>query len=659
MLTLPKPPYLGVAYYPEDWPEEEIDRDIPRMRAMGVNCVRIGEFAWHNMEPEPGKFDFSFFHRVVDKMRNAGIAVVLGTPTATPPRWFTKEYPDAFYLSENGQRAEHGGRRHCCSNHPKYNEYCLRIVEKMAREFADDPGVVGWQIDNEIYTGNMGCFCPECVSRFRERLRAQFGDIDALNRAWGLNIFSQWYDDFEDIPAPKNAWHNPHLKMAWQIFQNDSHIAFVGRQADVLHRFVKVPVGTDTMPVNGMDYRRMTEKLDIVQFNHYNTPKNLYEVCLWFDFLRTLKSHPFWNTETAANWNGGTGIGQSVKPEGWCAANSWLPLALGGEANMYWLWRTHWSGHELMHGALLDTSGRPMHTEGEVKAVSEGFSRAAEFLKNTRVKADIAIHFTSLNWNLFRNQDIVSGFQYAPALAERFYKPLNDMGLRPDVIDAKADVSAYKAVFSPLMLTLDEDSLPERMEEYVRNGGTWIVGPMTDERSREGARYTDCLYGHLERLTGVEWKYALPDAEGSVQAEWADGEKLEAGTWFELSEPGKADTLARVVKGHSALIGKAVILRAKLGKGQIILLGALPEGNTVRKLARMILPGAGVELGRAKGEIVVAPREGTENGYILVEYGGKGGTFFGGGSYVDLLTGESCTGEISVKPYGVMVLKKA
>ena len=161
-----KPPYLGVAYYPEDWDESEIDRDIEKMQRIGIDTVRIAEFAWHRMEPHPGEFDFSFFHRVVDKMHDAHINVVLGTPTATPPRWLSRLYPDVMMEAEDGSRREHGGRRHCCSNNPHYNEYCMRIVEKMAQEFADDPAVIGWQIDNEIYAGeNGGCYCPNCQAR--------------------------------------------------------------------------------------------------------------------------------------------------------------------------------------------------------------------------------------------------------------------------------------------------------------------------------------------------------------------------------------------------------------------------------------------------------------------------------------------------------------
>ena len=466
------PPYLGVAYYPEDWDETEIDRDIEKMHRIGIDTVRIAEFAWHRMEPKPGAFDFSFFHRVVDRMPAAGIHVVLGTPTATPPRWLGRMYPDIYAEMADGNHREHGGRRDCCSNNAHYNEYCMRIVDRMAKEFAEDPAVIGWQIDNEIYAGEGGgCFCPSCQGKFRERLRREYGTIDALNEAWNLNLFSQWYDDFEDIPAPRHAWHNPHLIQAWNIFQNDSHIAFVRRQADILHRYVKVPVGTDTMPFNGMDYRRMTEALDIVQFNHYNTPENLHCCAFWFNYLRTLKEHPFWNTETATCWNGSVSISQSIKPEGYCRVNSWLPIALGGEANMYWLWRTHWAGHELMHGAVIDSSGRDMHTVGEVTEVARGYRKAADFINGTKAVSDAAIHFTSLSWTMHAAQNAVNGWNYSATVQEKWYRPMAEMGLQPDVIDAAQELSAYRLIFSPMIMTLEEHDLGQRMAQWVRDGG--------------------------------------------------------------------------------------------------------------------------------------------------------------------------------------------
>ena len=657
MLNNLKTPYLGVAYYPEDWPESEIDFDIRRMKELGINVVRIAEFAWHRMEPKPGEFDFSFFHRVVDRMGEAGIGVVLGTPTATPPRWLSRLYPDVMMENADGRRASHGGRRHCCSNNVHYNEYSMRIVERMAQEFADDPSVIGWQIDNEIYAWSQGCFCPDCQGKFREYLRAKFGSIDALNEAWNLNLFSQWYDDFADIPAPRDAWHNPHIRMEWEIFQQKSHVEFVHRQADILHRYVKVPVGTDTMPFNGIDYRQLNEKLDIVQFNHYNTPDDLYAECFWFDYLRTMKDRPFWNTETATCWNGSEAITQSVKPDGFCRANSWLPIALGGEANMYWLWRTHWAGHELMHGAVIDSSGRDMIAVPEVEETAAGYRRAEDFVSGTKVRPDFAIHFTSLGWNMHAAQKVVSGWEYMPSLQNVWYRPAAELGLRPELIDAAQPPEGYKLIFTPMLMTLEEHDLGARMAQWVREGGVWVVGPLSDVRDINGARYRNRYYGMLEELTGVRWEYGVPDQEGRIRAEWNDGTPFEGRTWYEVCAPSDG-MLAKITDGHKSIRGHAVLSEFSVGLGKVIVLGSVPSAKDMQRLIRKACADAGVALPEVDGEVMIARREGEAGrGFILVEYGAKPASVALPGEMTDLLTGERCSGKIRLEPYGVRVLR--
>ena len=657
MFQTPEKPYLGVAYYPEDWPDEEMDKDIARMKEIGVNTARIAEFAWHRMEPHPGEFDFSYFHKVVDKLAAAGIAVVLGTPTATPPRWLERLYPDVMAENENGRVFSHGGRRHCCSNNPHYDAYSLRIVEKMAQEFADDPAVIGWQIDNEIYSFGNSCFCPNCQAKFRERLRKKYKTIDSLNQAWNLNLFSQWYDDFSEIPAPRDAWHNPHLIQEWKIFQNDSHVEFVHRQAKILHKYVKVPVGTDTMPVNGMDYRKLTEKLDIVQFNHYNVPENLYCCAFWFDYLRTLKEHPFWNTETATCWNGSTAITQSIKPEGYCRANSWLPIALGGEANMYWLWRTHWAGHELVHGAVIDSSGRDMHTVSEVKDVAHGFHAASRFLTGTRVRPDAAIHFTSLSWNMHECQKVVEGWEYMPTVQDTFYRPMTRRGLRPDVIDSGAALDSYKLIFSPMVMSLDDRDLSARMAQWVKDGGVWVVGPLTDVRNADGTRYRDRFHGMLESLTGARWAYNAPDRESRIQAAWQDGKAFQGNTWYEMWDADD-DALVKVTGGHSAIEGKALVSLKPVGKGWVLLLGTLPSEKDMDRILRLVCEKSGVALPQVEGDVMVCPRRGESGeGLVLVEYGCGEAAVTLDAPMTDLLTGRRLQGKIHLKPYDVLVLQ--
>ena len=142
------------------------------------------------------------------------------------------------------------------------------------------------------------------------------------------------------------------------------------RQAAILRRYTKAPIGTDMMPTNAMGYEEMCGPLDVVMFNHYNSPSNLGDAAFWFDFLRTLKDRPFWNTETATTWNGSVAVGQVLKPEGYCRVNSWLPVAFGGESNMYWLWRQHWAGHELVHSILWSESAHSPHEPPQARLSS-------------------------------------------------------------------------------------------------------------------------------------------------------------------------------------------------------------------------------------------------------------------------------------------------
>lgn len=652
------PPYLGCAYYPEDWDFAEIYRDISMMKKASINCARIGEFAWNRMEPKPGQFEFGWLHKIVDKLGENGIAVVLGTPTATPPRWLSKLYPDIYIENPNGRRQVHGGRRDCCSNNAHYVEYSLRIVEMMAKEFANDPTVIGWQIDNEIY-GMNGCFCPNCEGAFHEYLHEKFGTIEELNSRWNLNIFSQAYDDFSEVSLPRDSWHNPHLQMEWKIFSRESHIKFVHKQAEILHKYVSVPIGTDTMPFNGMDYRQLNEKLDVVQFNHYNNCDNEYKCCLWFDYLRGFSKIPFWNTETQANWSGSVACGNYILPEGYCRVNSMLPFALGAQANMYWLWRTHWAGHELMHGAVLDTSGRPTHTFGEVQDTAHMLERAADFINGTEVVTDTAMLYSSLNWNMLESQPIVSGVGQDDIY--RFYKPILNCGIRPDVIDAFADIEKYKLIFAPLMLTMEEGDLTIKLTEWVKNGGTLVAGPFSDIRTKDGTRYKDRHFGFLEELTGAYWAYGIPDRQGSVKTAWNDsGDIFRADIYYDVFESDGVKNLVRITEGHSAINGKGVVVECEVGKGKVILLGTFPSESEMNEIVRIAGETAGIEHGRIEGEVMVSPRQGESGeGVFLIEYSGKrSGKYFFDGRMTDIITGKVYENEIELEPCGIAVMMR-
>ena len=533
-----------------------------------------------------------------------------------------------------------------CEARPKVNQY---------------DGYASCCVKSLLYTGDTGCVCEYCMQRFHKRLKDEYGTVENLNERWNLNLFSQAYDDFSDVPPAVNAWHNPHMKYEWMMAHHQANIEFVHRQYDILKKYTGAPVGTDMMPINGMSYETMTDKLDIVMFNHYNVPENLSDVVFWFDFLRTLKDRPFWNTETATVWNGSTSITQFLKPEGYCRVNSWLPVALGGESNMYWLFRQHWAGHELVHGAVLTPEGRPMHAWNEIRQTAEEYAAASEVIGSTKVSTPVALHFTSRSWNLFEQQKLYEANDY-PANIRAFHKAIAAEGLIPDVIGSSKALDSYKVLFSPMVMTLEDENLAARIRSWVEEGGVWVAGPMTDIRNDIGAHYIDRAMGMLEDLLGIRLDAALPNNHEYLRTAWTDGEEFIPGEWVECyTVPEKAEVLASVTAGHSALNGKAVAFRIPYGKGQVIVLGTKPSDTDLSKIIRCAYSLAGVESYETTGELLVIPRKSLKSdapdALILCETAFREASIVLPKPMTNVLTGEKLEGRITVKPYDVLVLK--
>jgi len=192
---------LGTAYYPEQSPRERWAEDARLMADAGLSLVRLGEFAWAELEPEAGRFDFGWLDEALDLFAEHGLELVLSTPTATPPAWLVREHPDILPLAADGRRIGFGNRRHYCPNAPALHAATDRIVSALGTHFGPDARVCAWQIDNE-FGGR--CYCDHCRAAFRLWLRSKYGTIDSLNDSWGTAFWSQRYDSFDDVglPAP-------------------------------------------------------------------------------------------------------------------------------------------------------------------------------------------------------------------------------------------------------------------------------------------------------------------------------------------------------------------------------------------------------------------------------------------------------------------------
>ena len=642
--------YLGAAYYPELWDESEVEKDIARCKELGVNCLRVGEFAWGKMEPKEGKYDFAWLLRVVEKLHENGIYTVMCTPTCTPPRWMLNKYPEMRRVMPDLIKSDVSSRCHVCKSSPIARKKNAQIVTEMAKVFSGLKGIIGWQIDNELFPYGDGCFCENCKKGFRSYLKEKFGSTEKLNKAWGMARWSLEYDSFEEVEPPYPAqWRHPSLQKAWWDYQCGLIKSFTEEQAEILHNYGCGNVGTDMMAQNNLNYYAVNEKLDVVQYNHYDTADRLYTNAFAYDFLRCVKDKPFWVTETQVGWNGSEYAESGYRPVGNCYANTWLPIAKGAEMNLYWLFRAHPNGHEIGHGALYSSAGRGYRVSEEVKQAAKDFKKCEDFLTGTCIKSKIALHYSSTAYNNLVCAPLLKNFNYRETLIKKYYAAFRHHNL--DVVDTQHSLEGYEVIVSPFLATADENGFKERITEWVKAGGTWIVGPMSDIMDENVKRYTHAPYSFLEELASVFTKYQKPVANELFKAQWTnDGECAVSMCYdaFECSEGTKS--LAHYTAGEFAPL--SVISERKVGKGKVILVGSvLSHGDILRLVNRL-------PIAEASGNVILTERTGEQNGIIAVETENKRGFILLNGDYTDLITGKAYSGKIEMQPYGVLVLKR-
>lgn len=639
--------YIGAAYYPELWDESEVEKDVARCKELGINTLRVGEFAWSTMEPEEGRFNFDFFLRVIDKMYKNGIYTVMCTPTCTPPRWLLNKYPETRIVTQALMRADVSSRCHTCKTSAVMREKNRIIVTEAAKAFSRHKGIIGWQIDNEIFPYNEGCFCENCKNAFRGYLKHRYGSIENLNKKWGMARWSLEYADFKDVEPPySNQWRHPSLRKAWWDFQCAQIKSYVEEQAEILHAYGCKNVGTDMMQNNYLSYYDLNEKLDVVQFNHYNAAGELADTAYSYDFLRCVKDKPFWVTETQVGWNGSEFAENGYRPVGNCYANSFLPIAKGAQMNMYWLFRAHPNGHELAHGALFSAAGRVYRVSEEVKNLADDLTKIQNSVANSAISSTIGLHYSSTAKNIFSGAPILKGFDYRNALIKHCYSALKHYNV--DVIDTPHPLDNYEVLISPFLAYID-DNLKNRIIKWVEDGGKWIVGPMTDIMDGDVSKYTHAPYGFLEEFAGVYTKYQKPVHNDVFKAKWFDGTDCAISTCFDAYEPSDGtECLAKYDGGEFGNL--AVITRRKVGKGCVILLGSVISQKDLLRLIDK------KPIAEASENVILTERD---NGLIFaVETQNAAGYIAFNGEYRDLISDKKLKGKTRLNPYGVMVIKR-
>ena len=465
---------------------------------------------------------------------------------------------------------------------------------------------------------------------------------------WSLS-----YDTFDEIepPYPKQ-WRHPSLRKAWRDFHYTQVKSYVEEQAEILHNYGCENIGTDMMAHNSLSYYALNEKLDIVQYNHYDTAARLPLNAFAYDFVRCVKEKPFWVMETQVGWNGSEYADCGYRAKGNCYVNTWLPIAKGAEMNLYWLFRTHPNGHELGHGALFSPAGRAYRVSEEVQKAAIDLKKCEEFLISTCIRSKIALHYSSTALNCFESAPLLKDFNYRETLMQQYYAAFRHYNV--DVIDTAHSLKGYEVVVSPFLATVDENGLKDRITEWVKAGGTWIVGPMSDIMDGNVSRYTNAPYSFLEELAGVYVKYQKPISNEVFRAQWTNDGECSVGMCYDAFECSEGtQRLAHYTAGEFAPL--SVIAERKVGKGKIILVGSVISHGDLMRLVNK------APIAEASGNVILTERTGKIGGMygiIAVETENKGGYIVLDGEYTDLITGRKCFGKTEIAPYEVLVLEK-
>ncbi len=482
-------PSLGVCYYPEHWDESRWPTDLTAMRELGLRYVRVAEFAWSRFEPGPGAVDFGWLRRFLDLAGEAGVRVVVGTPTACPPKWLVDRMPDMLALDEDGLPRAFGSRRHYCFAHEGYRGECRRIVTAMAEAVGNHPAVFAWQIDNEY-----GChdtalsYSVAARGHFRQWLRRRYhDDVATLNRAWGNVFWSLEYRSFDEIELPNRTPTDPNPAHAldFRRFSSDAIREFQAVQVEVLRaRSPGRPITHNFMGgFTDFEHFEVARDLDFASWDSY--PLGFLATFPMFsndhrkEFLRTgdpdfaAFHHDLYRACGHGRW---WVMEQQPGPVNWAPYNP-APLpgmvrlwaleafAHGAEVVSYFRWRQAPFAQEQYHTGLQLPDGQPDVGSAEIARVSR---ELAVFDGTVPGRADVALVFDyAAEWTI-TVQPQCEEFSYL-AEAFRCYQAVRQAGLDVDIVPAGGDLSGYRLIVVP--------SLPITTPEFVAavRGATGVV----------------------------------------------------------------------------------------------------------------------------------------------------------------------------------------
>ena len=580
----------GAYYYPEHWDESQWERDLKQMHELGFEFTHFAEFAWAQLEPQEGVYDFSWLDRAVALAAKYDLKVVMCTSTATPPVWLSRKYPEILLKSEDGTVQDHGARQHASFASPVYRKLAYRMIEELARHYGNDSRIIGWQLDNEPAV--QFDYNQAAEEAFREFLKEKYHhNIQELNAAWGTAFWSEVYSRFEEITLPKTAqmFMNHHQILDYRRFAAKQTNDFLNEQCRLIKKYAKNQwVTTNYIPDYDKGHIGGSKDLDFVSYTRYMVygdnegigrrgyrVGNPLRIAMANDFFRPVNgTYGVMELQPGqVNWG-------SINPQplpGAVRLWLWSVFAGGSDFICTYRYRQPLYGTEQYHYGIVGTDGVTVTPGGreyeqfmkEIRSLRKDY-RPKEDKPETYLKRKTAILWNPENyWSIDRQKQNATWNTFAHV--DKYYRTLKSYAAPVDFISEEKDFSQYPVMIVPAYQLADKE-LVARWKKYVEEGGNLVLTCRTAQKDRFG-RLPEAPFGSMiDELTGNHMEFydlLLPQDPGQVKM---DGKVYTWNTWGEILQPSASNEVWATYT-NEFYEGKPAVTFRKLGKGSVTYIG--------------------------------------------------------------------------------------
>ena len=642
----PRITYGAVYFRKSNPPREDWARDYAQAAADGMNMFRHW-FLWGAIERKPGVYDWVEYDEHLALAAKNGMGTVIAEFADCVPEWFYHGHKDCFCMSRTGVQAPYSGLSASCAvggfvpgglclDNPKTREYVERFLRALAGHYKGHPGLFGYDVWNECnFDGDM-CFCEHTQQAFREWLKAKYGSLDALMKAW----YRYGYESWEQVEAPRFTEQHPQC-LDWLLFRKENFYRQYDWKVNILRsvdpdaRITNhgVAATLDYTYGNGNDDWMAAEQAESYGLTWVMGRKGTEPWKQWqaMDLVRAAsRGKPFWHAEMQGGplWLQPQVIGRT-KDDGRVATAEdvrlWNLVSLAGGARgiLYLRWRSLLDGPLFGSFGLYANDGLPndrSRAASQIAKWANGPATEALFAAKP-VRADVGIIvLDKIQW--FNKLVQQAGPQKFYSLCQwGIYRAFFDSRLQADWVHFK-DIDEYKILYFAYPIQLDAADA-RKLEDWVRRGGRLICEGLPGYFGDGGKVGTVQPNNGLDGLFGVteETVEFMPDLGDAIEFDALGVQGVPGGLFRQAYRTAGAKALGTYPDGAAAVTVK------RHGDGMAILIGTFPsEGYhrtsspAVRELLGKLLElaGAASAIDTLQGDVTARLWEGDGRRFLWI-----------------------------------------